>query len=314
MSAAAAARRGEGLLSLALEYLHPWTNDTGFYLASDEGLYRGRGLSVDIAAHDPLRGDALAHLLRGEADLAVCPSNRLLWRCDRGEPLVGIAAVNHRALETIQTIADTGIERPRDLEGKRLAYNPTPRGTAMVRHLVAGDGGDPDRVITVDSGVRELTVDDIAAGEADATFGAYWAWDVLFGTLPAERRVVWPVEEIGAPRYHSYLIATRRDVFEERREELREFLAATGEGFVAAELNHPRALSTLERVIPFFPRPLIARSLELISTTWLEGDRWGEQRQELLEGYARWLHASEILTDPDVWRRASTNELLPAWR
>lgn len=69
----------------------------------------------------------------------------------------------------------------------------------MVRHLVAADGGDPDAVITVDAGYRELTVDDIAAGEADATFGTYWSWDALRGDLPEEQRLTWPVDEIGAP-------------------------------------------------------------------------------------------------------------------
>src|SRR2546427_7354056 len=48
----------------------------------------------------------------------------------------------------------------RSLEGRRIAYNPTPRGVALVRHLVAADGGDPDCVITVDSGLRELGIDD----------------------------------------------------------------------------------------------------------------------------------------------------------
>ena len=49
--------------------------------------------------------------------------------------------------------------------------------------MVRRDGGDPDELILLDSGVWELSVDDIAAGETDATFGGYWAWDALFGSM-----------------------------------------------------------------------------------------------------------------------------------
>ena len=165
------------VVRVMLGYFHPWPNDAGFYTALAGGHYREAGLHVELAVVDPLRGDALEYLARGEADFAVCPTNRLLARRERGQRLRGIAAVNDRAMETVQTVTDTAITRPRELEGRRIALNPTRRGIAMVRHLVRRDGGDPDALIAVDSGVRELSVDDIAAGEVDATFGGYWAWD-----------------------------------------------------------------------------------------------------------------------------------------
>jgi NitT/TauT family transport system substrate-binding protein len=293
-----------------LEYFHPWPNDAGFYVAASEGLYRDAGLDVEIATYDPLRGDSLEYLSRGEADFAVAPTNRLLVRRDGGERLVGIAAVNQRALETFQTVTATGIARPRDLERRRLALNPTPRGLALARHLVAADGGDPARVVIVDSGVRELTVDDIAAGEADATFGGYWAWDALFGQLPEAERVVWRVDEIGAPPYFSYVLAAREEVVLKSPETLRAFLGATARGFALAAADHAAALSVLERVIPYFPRPLLARSLGLIAPTWTHEGRWGEQRREQIEPYAAWLARHRIIGSADTWNEAITNELL----
>lgn len=183
-----------------LDYFHPWPNSAGLYVAREQGWYREAGLDVELTVQDPGRGDTLEYLARGEVDFGLFPPNRLLARrAGPGRPLLAVAAVNHRALEAIQTARPTGITRPRDLAGRRLAYNPTPRGRAMVRHLVAADGGDPDTVITIDAGYRELTVDDIAAGEADATFGSYWSWDALRGDLPEEQRLTWPVDEIGAP-------------------------------------------------------------------------------------------------------------------
>ncbi len=293
-----------------LEYFHPWPNDAGFYVALARGHYGAAGLDVELAVVDPLRGDPLEYLARGEADFAICPTNRLLVRRERGERLTGVAAINHRAMETVQTVTATAITRPRELEGRRVAYNPTPRGIAMVRHLVHSDGGDPDSLITLDSGVRELSVDDIAAGEADATFGGYWAWDALFGLLPAEDRVVWPVDEISALRYHSYLLAARESTLEERPELVRAFLEASAAGYLAAGADQQNTLLLLERVVPYFPREILRRSLELIAPTWTHAGRWGEQRQELLADYALWLADNRVIESPERWREAISNAFL----
>lgn len=294
-----------------LEYFHPWPNSAGFYLARERGWYQEAGLSVHLAVPDPFHGDTLEHLLHGKADVGVFPSNRLLVRRSLGQPLLGVAAINHQGLESIQTLTDFGIRRPRDLAGKRLALNPTPRGLAMVRHLVAKDGGDPDAVIIVDSKVRELRPEDLAAGSAHASFGGYWAWEALMDSpIPAERRVVWPVDEIGAPRYHSYLLGGQQRWFEDNPETARAFLAATERGFRAAADDPQSALAAYEAATPYFPGELLSQSLQHIAPTWLHQGRWGQQREELIAPYAQWLHHHGVLADADAWRGATSNRYL----
>lgn len=298
-------------VSLMLEYFHPWPNSAGFYLARERGWYEAEGLDLEIRVFDPVRGDTLAHLLRNEVHFGVFPSNRLLVRRDNGEPLIGIAAINHGGLETIQTVKRSGITRPRDLEGRRIAMGPTPRGIAMVTHLIANDGGNPEAVTIVDNRGREFTVDDIAAGEFDATFGGYWAWDALFGNLPESERITWRVDDIGAPPYHSYLLGTQESLVQNQPELVRRFLSATARGYLAAVADPAAALTAIERVTPYFPRSILRRSIDLIATSWTHEGRWGEQRAGLLEPYAVWLHRYGILRTQDVWRNAATNELLP---
>ena len=239
------------------------------------------------------------------------PSNRLLVRRAGGEPLRAIAAINQCGLEAIQTLADTGIARPRDLAGRRLAMNPTPRGLAMVRHLVAGDGGDPDAVVVVDAGTRELRPEDLAAGVADASFGGYWAWEALMDSrIDPARRVTWPVDTLGAPAYHSYLLGAHERTLAERPQLVRDFLAATARGFLAAAAEPLAALDAYERATPYFPRELLAASLRAIAPTWLHGGRWGQLRQPLLQGYAQWLAQYGVLADADAWRGAADNRFL----
>ncbi len=295
-----------------LEYFHPWPNSAGFYLARERGWYRDAGLDVELVVHDPWRGDTLDHLLAKAVQFGVFPSNRLLVRRALGQPLRAIAAINHSGLESIQTLTDSAILRPRDLAGRRLALNPTPRGLAMVRHLVKTDGGDPDAVIMVDSGARELRPEELAAGVADASFGGYWAWEALMASSIAdERRVVWPVDQIGAPAYHSYLLGAHEDTLTADRELTRAFLAVTSRGFLAAAHDPLSALPAYEQITPYFPSELLAQSLQRIAPTWLYEGQWGEQRQTLLEPYAQWLHEHQVLADPGAWLEATTNAYLP---
>jgi putative hydroxymethylpyrimidine transport system substrate-binding protein len=299
-------------IGLMLEYFHPWPNSAGFYLARERGWYEAEGLDLEIRVFDPARGDTLAHLLRNEVHFGVFPSNRLLVRREKGEPLVGIAAINHGGLETIQTVKTSGITRPRELEGRRIAMGPTPRGIAMVSHLIANDGGNPEKAIIVDNRGREFTVDDIATGEIDATFGGYWAWDALFGTLPESERITWRVDDIGAPPYHSYLLGTQESLVQGQPELVSRFLSATARGYLAAIADPAAALEAIERVTPYFPRPILRRSVDLIAASWTHEGRWGEQRAALLAPYAVWLQRHGILRSREVWQDAVTNDLLPA--
>ena len=298
-------------VSVMLEYFHPWTNSAGFYLARARGFYAAAGLAVEFRVADPAWGDALAYLARGDVDFAICPSNRLLVRRDGGQRLLGVAAINHRALEMVQAIAGRGIERPRDLAGRRVAMNPTPRGLAMVRHLVAADGGNPAAVAVIDAGSRELTPEALAEGMADASFGSYWAWEALLpSTVPVAERIQWPVDEIGAPPYHSYQLATQQGLADADPDLVRAFVRATGEGYRAAAAEPLAALPVYEAVIPYFPQAMLAASLPLIAETWLDAGEWGVQRDYKLSGYAAWLAQHDILRDPGVWRAAASDAFL----
>jgi len=300
-------------IRVILEYFHPWTNSAGFYYAREQGWYDEIGLDVELSTYDPHRGDTLAYLNRGEGQFGIFPTNRLLVLRERtdGSSVIGIAAINHGGMEAIHAIKGRGIETPADLSGKRIAMNPTPRGLAMVKHLIQANGGVPEFEV-VDAGYRELEAHDLAAGTADATFGSYWAWELLLNSsVPDEERIIWPVDDIKAPLYHSYLLGANEAFAKENPEVVKAFLDVTKRGFEAVAANPAAAAEIYEKTIPYFPSYLIKESLPLIATTWLYEGKWGVQQEHYMEAYAYWLYDNGILKDRDSWKTAYTNGYLP---
>jgi ABC-type nitrate/sulfonate/bicarbonate transport system substrate-binding protein len=299
-------------VSVVLDYLHPWPNAAGFYVARQRGWYAEAGLQVELRTHDYGWGDTLEYLSRRRADFGVFPPNRLLVRRERGDRLLAIAAINHEGLEAVQVAAGRGIERPRDLAGRRVGYAVTPRAQAMVRTIVAADGGDPDSLVPVDTGSAELTPEFLVSSGLDATFGGYWAWDVLSEAAAAGSSLVWPMRDLGVPSYHSYVLGAHEELLETDPGLIRSFVAATGRGFLAAAADQPRTLELLRAAMPYVPAWRLARSLELVAPTWTHDGTWGGLRDELLGPYAAWLAAHQILHAPHRWAESVTTAFLTA--
>lgn len=289
---------------LVHEYFHPWPNSAGFYLARQRGWYAEAGIELEFVLFDPGIGDSLEYLNSGRANFGVFPSNRLLQRREQGQRLAGIAAVNQRGLETVRTVTGTGIGRLRDLAGRRVGLNPTPRGRAIVRELVARDGGDPDAVELVDLGSRELTAAEIASGRVDATYGSYWTWDNLRDDYPLDQQLAWEVDTWLGLGYHSYLLGTTDDVLADRPDLVSRFAEVTARGFEAAAAEPEIIAGLYEPVAPYFPATLLAASGRLVSRTWLHRGHWGTLRTDLIEPYAQWLAHNRVIGEPDIWRSA----------
>lgn len=297
---------------VVLDYLHPWPNSAGLFVARDRGWYARAGLDVELRVHDYGWGDTLEYLNRGRAEFGLFPPNRLLVRRERGEQVTAIAAINHEGLEAIQVSAKSGVERPRDLAGHRIGYAPTARGRAMVAAVVAADGGDPAEVETVDTGAAELTPEFLAASGLDATFGGYWSWDALTADPAAAEQVrVWPMRVTGAPRYHSYVLGAPEALLRADQDLVRAFLAETGRGYAAAAADQDGTVRLLANVVPYVPTWRLARSLALVAPTWFHDGTWGRLRADLLEGYAGFLAGHGILATPQAWPAAISTGFLP---
>jgi putative hydroxymethylpyrimidine transport system substrate-binding protein len=278
--------------TLALDFT-PNAVHAPIYAAVRKGYDRERGVRIRIRPPGSAP-DSLKLVASGRADLAVLDIHDLGLARERGQDVVGVGALVQRPLAAI--IARGGIERPRELEGKRVGVSGLPSDPAVLRAVMEHDGGDPDKVRKVTIGFA--AVPSLIERKVDAV-PAFWNAE---GVVLRRRGVPtreFRVDEFGAPRYPEVVLFTTRETLERRRElvdavvgalergteeVLRDREAAVHDVARAGGADEGLVRAQLDAVAPAFEPPL-------------------ELRRDALEGWAEWDTRFGILRRrPDVER------------
>ena len=149
--------------------------------------------------------DSLKLLLGRRADMSVVDIHDLGLARERGEDIVGVGAVVQRPLAAV--IAKPEIERPRDLEGKRVGVTGLPSDDAVLRAVVEHDGGDFAKVKRTTIGFT--AVPSLIAGKVDAVV-AFWNAEGVALRQRGVKTREFRVDDYGAPRYPELVLAVRR--------------------------------------------------------------------------------------------------------
>jgi NitT/TauT family transport system substrate-binding protein/putative hydroxymethylpyrimidine transport system substrate-binding protein len=212
------------------------------YTARRERLDEREGVRLTIRTPGSAP-DALKLVASGRADIGVLDIHDLGLAVERGSDLVGIAALVQRPLAAIITRAS--VRRPRDLEGRRVGVSGLPSDVAVLRAVLAGDGGRLARVRQVTIGFA--AVPNLVQGKIDGV-PAFWNAE---GVTLRRRHVPireFRVDDFGAPRYPEVVLFTSRRTLERRRAAIRSALRAIGAGVGAALADRAAASAEIARV------------------------------------------------------------------
>src|SRR5665809_14638 len=166
-------------VSLALDFT-PNAVHAGAYTAVREGADRKRGVALEIRSPGAST-DSLKLLAAGAVDLAIVDIHDLGLARERGGDVVGVGAIVQRPLAAV--IARREIERPRELEGRRVGVTGLPSDEAVLRAVVEDDGGDYDSVEPITIGFS--AVPSLVERKVDAVV-SFWNAE---GVALAERGV-----------------------------------------------------------------------------------------------------------------------------
>jgi len=289
-------------LTVGLDFT-PNAAHAGIYGAVRTGKDDDNGVRIRIRPPAGGSPDSLKLLATGRADIGVLDIHDLGLALERGEDVVAVGALVQRPLAAVIARRESGVRRPRDLEGRRVGVAGLPSDDAVLRAVVEDDGGDFEDVSRVTIGFSAVA--NLLAGKVDAATAFWNAEGVVLRERGLDTRE-FRVDEFGAPRYPEVVLVVRRDTLEERRADIaaavRAIAAGTEEALTdrqatveeiaaASESDEDLVKAQLEAVAPAMEPPLVLK-------------------RSAVEGWARFAAEFGILERPPDVDRAFEFDLL----
>jgi ABC-type nitrate/sulfonate/bicarbonate transport system substrate-binding protein len=274
----------------------------GIYVASERGFDTAEGVKLRIRKPSAST-DALKLLQAGRADLAILDIHDLGLARERGRDLVGVMAIVQSPLAAV--LAQPGIRTPKDLEGKRAGVSGLPSDEAVLRSVVQGAGGDPDRVRRTTIGfeaVKALLARRVAAATA------FWNVEgvALRQRRPGTRE--FRVDDYGAPAYPELVLCVTRETLQDHPSVVRAAIRALQRGYGATQTDPESAISAMLDREPGLDRAALDAQLDALGPAFTAGaEEYGQLRPSVLRAWAAWDLRFGILRKPlDVARAFDT--------
>lgn len=304
-----AALAGEDRVSLALDWT-PNPNHVGFYYARDTGLFAAAGLDVAIRApSDPTAPLKLVAV--GKSDLAVTYEQELFLAAARRLPVVAVAAVVPRPLNSIMAI-EPGVRSLADLKGRTIGITGVPSDYAALDTALASAGLSRKNVKVVNLGYKLLPA--LLAHKVDAVLGVYRNVEGIELARRGLEPTIIPLDRAGIPAYDELVLVASSERLRSDPAyagSVRRFVRAFLLGTTRARGNPDRTLAILRKVTAS-DRDFLARAvpatLALLSgprgTGCLSPERW--------QRFGSWMHRRKLLKARVPASLVMTTRFLPA--
>jgi ABC-type nitrate/sulfonate/bicarbonate transport system substrate-binding protein len=224
-------------------------------------------------------------------------------------PVQAVAAIISHNTSGIMSLAQSGINGPRDLAGKRFASWETPLVTALVKEIVENDGGNFSDVKMIPN----YATDAISALETDIdAIWIYYAWD---GVAARINGIDVNFIDLGIidSRFDFYtpVLAANTDWLAAHPETAKKFMRALSRGYNFANDNPSESAKILLQHTPELDPILVILSQEYLADRYqADSPRWGEIDPERWGRFYRWMFEQGLL-EKNIGSGGFTNEYLP---
>jgi ABC-type nitrate/sulfonate/bicarbonate transport system substrate-binding protein len=303
---------------LALDWT-PNTDHTGFYVAKHEGWYAEAGIDLKVLPYSSTAPETLigAH----QAECGISFQDAMTFAVATGVKVTSVMAILQRTASQIAVLADSGIERPRQLDGKTYGGFGYPNEVPTVKYVIQHDGGTGTfKDVVIDTAAYEA----LYANRVDFTI-PFTAWEGVEAQMRGIDLRYFAFSDYGFPEFYQVVLACDRQWLEKDPDAARRFVAATARGFQFAAEHPDEAAADLVAENPgvFDANPdLPKKSQEFLAAQKLLVDdtgTFGTQTLERWTGYSSFLADQGLLADsagrplpkPLDYGRLFTNDFLP---
>ncbi len=295
-------------VKLILDYV-PNTNHTGFYVAQEKGYFAEEGLEVEIV--EPAEGAVTSLIAAGKGDFGISYQEDVTYARTAQEPLPirAIATIIQHNTSGFASFKDKNISRPRDFEGKTYAGWAAPSEEAVIKAVMAADGGDFSKlnIVTSDGSGYAALQDKIDI------MWFFWAWDGI-----ASQRDGIPVNYIELREfdkrldYYTPVIIANEDSLANKEELTKKFLRATQRGYAFCIENPEEAAKILAAKVPEYDVAMLTESQQYLAGKYQEdAARWGEMKDSVWADYTDFMVENGLIDAALPPSECYTNAFLP---
>lgn len=285
------------------------TNHTGMYVALDQGYYEAEGLNVNII--EPTEGATATLIAVGKGDFGISYQEdvTIALTSDDPLPIKAIATIIQHNTSGFATYADKDIKSPKDFEGKTYAGWGGPGEEAVLKAVMAKDGGNFSKlsmVISDGSGFEALK------NNVDVMW-FFEAWDNVkckMNDFPINYMEVRQLDE--RLDYYTPVIIANQDTLANKPEMVKKFLAATEKGYRYA-IEHPaESAAILQKYAPDYSLEMLTMSQEYLADKYMEDvENWGTMKDEVWDNYTDFMVEYGVIEEAIPAADCYTNEFLP---
>jgi NitT/TauT family transport system substrate-binding protein len=277
-----------------------------YWVALDRGYYKARGLEVELQ-NSKGSGDSIAKVDSGRADVGLADAVVVIPRVAQGAKIKVVGAVFDLTPLNIWTRKDTGITKPKDLEGKLLA---APAGDAQRQLFPAFaklNGVDESKVkwLGIEPAAKFVALSEKRADAVpDYTTGQPF-WEKAVGK---DNLVRMPWSQYGFDTYSMSIMASDKTL-NERPKVLRDFLAASYLGWRDVMQDPKAALEIFKKRVPDIDLALIEPNM-MLGLELMKTDRYAKNGLGWMER-AKMCRTVEIINSymPDMPRKVGCDEV-----
>jgi NitT/TauT family transport system substrate-binding protein len=245
-------------------------------VAKQRGLFLKHGLDVQVSNFTTGK-QCLDTVLGGAAEIATTAEAPTTAAAMAGLPIAFLARTEYSDLKTIASTA-SGIAKPADLKGKRLAYTAGTGGEVYTMTLLRDAAIKPDDVKLVN-----LRPQDMVAALSSGSIDAYNTWEPFIGN--GKKALGDQVRELDTKGIYSetFNIVVMQDFLKTKPQLVREFMAALLEAEAWMMANREDAISVVAEVTNM-PRAELAP----IYGNFKYGIALDQRTLDILNAHAKW--------------------------
>lgn len=282
-------------MTLALDWT-PNTNHTGIYVALSKSWYADEGINLKILPYSAnVSPDVLVS--SGKADVGISSTEGIVADAATGQPVVSIAAIIQHNTSALVTLASSGLNRPRDLDGKVYGGFGAPYEGAVVGEIIQHDGGT-GKFKNVTLGVDAMQA--LESHQVDFVW-VFEGWEVIQAERQGVKLNVFPITNYGVPDYYTPNIITSPNEIQQKSDLLQRFMAATTKGYDYARSNPDASAQLLIKAVTpgtFPDTGLVVASQQFLSPRYVDPNRkWGWQDATAWHGYPEFMLNSNGILD-----------------